>query len=267
MSSLGSSPRSGAPVLPEGIPRHSRQHVYAFVTDLTTCWLLKAKASFPGALAHNCVSQEDIQLATFPWYEADQQTLTGLGILAMLGCQTPEELGMSSMYQFDRPVELRALGSGAASDVYELGFLDTNGKDVAVFKLAKSDPAQIEAEAAALKYINSLATVEGALEALKHVPMLLAATNLRRKHVRIRPVAVPLRHDNIDMAHIFELVQTLRWTRAQGWLHGDLSHRNLMLAEAGWRVKGTLAEADTYAYGSVNASEHASVYPHPPLRH
>jgi hypothetical protein len=228
----------------------SRQHVYAFLSDLTTCWLLKVNASFKQSFALNCVTTDDVQMATFTWYDPALKRLTGLEVLAKLGSLSPEELGMSSMYQLDRPVELRSLGTSASSDVYELCYTDV-AKDITVLKVAKAGSEQLDAETAALEFLNN--HFRDCVEQLKHVPAILAPTSLATRHIRIRPVAVPLTNANIEHVHVSQLFQALKATHSSGWLHGDLSHGNLMLAPSGWRTRETVeddGDEDTYEYGS-----------------
>jgi len=52
------------------------------------------------------------------------------------------------------------------------------------------------------------------------------------------PVAWELDSNTIDVVHIGHLFYSLRCSHVDGgWLHGDLSYHNLMLAPNGWRKR------------------------------
>jgi hypothetical protein len=218
-----------------------RQHVYAFTTDLTNCWLLRVTSDFVKSVATQSADSTAVKMACFPWYDSQADTLTGIQILLTLGCMSPTDLGMSSMYKLDRPVTLRALGSGASADVFEVKFADTEASSV--LKIPKNSTVQLDAELGALEHLNHLAAGisptarRAARKVLHHVPELLALTNLQQRHLVMSPVAVPLQHSNVTVAIVGELFELLEWTHVScGWLHGDISHHNLMIAPPEWRL-------------------------------
>jgi len=237
----------------------SRQHVFAFVTDLDTCWLLNVKAAIVKEVSRLGVTSGEppdstptVRVATVQWYDQQARTLPGLQVLKELSKMSTTDLGMSPLHILKVPVEqLKVLGHGSGGHVYSYRL---EGEDY-VLKIPKEgQTSNLETEGRALTHLNSSAgaaaaapasasgmtlrsrATRGPESALKHIPQPLAPNSaLALKHFQSRPIAQTLWHGNIQAHHPQELLDTLQMVHAGGWLHGDLSPNNIMLAPSNWR--------------------------------
>lgn len=243
----------------------TRQHVFAFVTDLDTCLLLKVKREFVEEVANMKVEQGTVQVATFSWYAKAADELTGLKVLKALAALTSSELGMAALHHFQQPVELlRGLGSGSCADVYLMKSTNANDPEEpiseVVLKIGKPFGAdQLENEKAVLQALFKLLAPEqyrtrsgarhtpdaGAAsdevtisEMAEHIPQLWKALEMAKvkvKHLTLRPEAMHALYLNLEPKHVRELFALLAWLHRNGWFHCDLSYHNIMLAKEGWR--------------------------------
>eukprot|EP00730_Choanoeca_flexa_P008445 TRINITY_DN12487_c1_g6_i1.p1 TRINITY_DN12487_c1_g6~~TRINITY_DN12487_c1_g6_i1.p1 ORF type:complete len:298 (+),score=47.34 TRINITY_DN12487_c1_g6_i1:1026-1919(+) len=70
-------------------------------------------------------------------------------------------------------------------------------------------------------------------DALRHIPRLLSR---KRNLLELCPKAKRLTGSELKLEHVEQLFRTLYWIRCtKHYLHGDLSHRNVMLAPSNWR--------------------------------
>ena len=240
----------------------SRRHVYAFVTDLATCWLLKVEAAIVDQAPLLLVGNHTLQLTRFPWYDQATKDLLGLKVLIRLSNMDDTELGMSpTLATLGCPVNLRALGAGSTAHVYEAKF-PGRSKLETVLKIVKSSPGDADHEKRkrsivnerdVLRLLNGLVAQlpqdgpaasmkrERIQEALNHIPWCDEHPNLGISPellVNLYPVAWELDSNTIDVVHIGHLFYSLRCSHVDGgWLHGDLSYHNLMLAPNGWRKR------------------------------
>jgi hypothetical protein len=240
----------------------TREHVFALVTDLQTCWLIQVQGTFVDEVAHHAVERNTVRMAQVPWYDQDANEFPGLQVLTSLSTMAWGTLGLPPMHVFREPVELlRTLGHGSNANVYAIKSRDRNGDVVlkvakpsgradianermALTALNKPQPVAQEAAAAVasrsgprLRSARAKAIPSLALpSACVHFPELLPNVDLALDHLRAKPIGRHLHSGNIKPHIIYELVDTIEWLHGRGWLHGDISPNNLMLAAHGWRT-------------------------------
>ena len=231
----------------------ARQHAFAFVTDLVSCWLLKVDASIVDDIPLMKLGQGTLQLAKFPWYSEPDKELLGLKVLITLGKMDRDRLGLSPLLsEVERPVKLRSLGSGSTAYVYGCQFPDEKAPEAVLKVIKRSTNAEvmdkqlqlITAEKLALTALNAMLpgpelTEEQLQEALKHIPWLQAQDSLLmsslEEYLLMGPLARRLGPYSIEVVHVYQLFSSLWCVHVRGWLHGDISYHNLMLAPRGWR--------------------------------
>lgn len=264
----------------------SRQHVYAFLTDLNMCWLIKADCSFVDevALVPDKLSPNAVRMSLFPWYSREKGVL-GFKVLRALASMSATELGMASpLLNVDHPVKLSVLGTGSTAFVYRAMFLDQDPNMELVLKVAKPEHSMLK-ERETLLHLNALAVLldpdgaDGSIssiaaadawaaeKALLHIPKVQAEPELGLTHdecLLSSPPAKALLPHNITIIYIQQAVNTLRWVHTQGYVHGDVSHHNLMLAVRGWRGEEPVAQsAPRPAKGSLEEGKSASLWDEP----
>lgn len=235
----------------------SRTMVYALLTDLTDCYLFRVS---PRGEAYADV--EAVVSQPFPWYSSDATVVSGLTVLATLGSMSLEELGMMpnvgelAVFRVER-----WLGRGATASVYALkeanAVLKLAHRRNAVSREERADaddaPASlglggaqaIVNERAALAVLNDVTeqlqalTLESTTSTyLKHVPELLTKYGDVAGALHMRPKGHRLQAYNLRPSHVRELLQLLKWLHeVKRYLHGDISYRNLLLVQAGWRTQ------------------------------
>jgi serine/threonine protein kinase len=184
---------------------------------------------------------------------------------------SPQELGMSPLSAIKEPLhQVIALGDGSSGFVYS--YRSSKLESEVVLKLAKEGhEEQLFVERRALTQLGELRLLSPAassfsgrvlrsaamrMEAIpsvwKHIPMLLNDAELPVANIQTSPVAQILWHGNIEPQHPQELMDALQWVHSRGWLHGDVSPNNLMLAPSNRRDKRSSPTCKLPVLNSVN---------------
>lgn len=227
---------------------HTRKFLFVLVTDLDKCRLLKVKADILKPASERS-AETVIQSTDFPWYNASLEEALGLKVLAVLGSMTDEELGINKIL----PVNLLAnvkgcLGTGGTSAVFDMG--DGSVLKVTLGSAKQAGSLELNAhmnERNALKALQRRRRVSPdasepttSFAGQQHLPKLVEYNEemgkLTDRALLLRPQAVKLTLELLQAEHIDQLFDLLHWTHHSGWLHGDISYRNLMLAPSNWQA-------------------------------
>eukprot|EP00045_Choanoeca_perplexa_P012546 m.137298 g.137298 ORF g.137298 m.137298 type:complete len:674 (-) comp16051_c0_seq5:807-2828(-) len=258
----------------------SRSHMYAVITDLVTCYLLRVDASLVKQLKSAPKAQTGTILqASVPWFDTRTNTAPGIALFEALGRLPPKELGMSPLNAIQSPFkDFKFLGKGGSALVYAYS---TQGSEKVLKVLNKK--SHFEQEKLCLNALASLprgdddrkdpseaaaAGVSG--RALRshtraspqatespyriHFPQMMAEFEFTEAHFVMRPRAQRLNHLRIQPRHVFELMEFLQWLHNHDWLHGDLSTNNIMLVNRDWR-QADPPQATQPASGTAHAPQ------------